>query len=373
MRNQPENEITRFVSLARKRLWMATVAACGFRNAWWTAWLLLALGLVHVFWITVPVWLLFALIMIPVILTVSTGIARQPDMIMAASSADRWFEGRALLSSAIDIISSHPQHDRRPAQSLVLHQARQAVRRWLPELHARSAIQLPPRVPLLLIMLAIGCLLILQPGPQQIKLDVDITTGPDRPAASPSARSDQFISQIRRAQQQDVKTGNRIVKRAVNDNIPADAVLHNSDDSPDPSAFTRRHDVLQETRNQQSLLNPAELAGTEKEQTTVGNNSNGRLPGLSAAGPDTKATHLPDRIPVRAEEHIDININTHDHSGGVAIPLSASASEAGEHQSGPGIAFSASSQYRYFAALPPAVNRYVANYFRSLEDHANGQ
>ncbi len=185
----PDNDqsLAVFLQALRIRLWLQAVLRWTWRGLALTALWLSGAGLVHTLLHALPLPLCLLVALLPVSITLLVGGWRgRPSLDHCAQVADRWFDGKALLTSAWDLYhhlrSAHPASTR-----LISRQAQQAVLDWHGQLQQRPFWPPLPNHALISISFSlIGIFLLIAPGAMPKREEQAFLSAPavPRPAAT---------------------------------------------------------------------------------------------------------------------------------------------------------------------------------------------
>jgi hypothetical protein len=163
MRSQ-RNPSERFLHRVRNRLWAREILDLIARAAWVSAALLLAAGTLHVTQRGHSgLVALVAAAAVPTLALVFGLLARRPGPTSAARSADRWFGGKSLMTSALDQLGRAPA-ERAGAAGFVLERADGSAVSWQGRLSLVSPLLPARRLVLPLLLAGAGAYLYLLPG-----------------------------------------------------------------------------------------------------------------------------------------------------------------------------------------------------------------
>lgn len=197
----PHNSaILALLRAARWRIWAGRVLSRLSRAAWASALLLLCAGLLHALFYPFP-WLYIAILaMLPPTAVILWGLLQdRPTLQDTAATADRWFEGKALMSTALDqLLTSRQQHTR--ASHFVIEAAEGSAPSWLDRLRRKHHWR-PPRQAVIPLALGLaGVYLLLLPGPAARQNTAAIDPAPQLTSVPPSGDTPRdFVTGLREA------------------------------------------------------------------------------------------------------------------------------------------------------------------------------
>lgn len=200
MNTPPDSPLFTLLHQVRRRLWSGRILSQLLRATWWSAALLLGGGLVHAFHQPLPASAVAALAALPLAAAVLLGLLRgRPPLAHAAAIADRWFDGKALMSSALDQWQAPPGRHTR-ASRFVIEAADRCAPSWSERL-AHAHRWRPPRHAVIPVALGLaGVYLLLLPGPAPRQDSVAIgATPPPADASRPNLTASDFVAGLRQA------------------------------------------------------------------------------------------------------------------------------------------------------------------------------
>lgn len=174
--------IDSFLSSTRYRLWSQQILALLLRGLWWASAIALCGGFVHVFFYPLA-WALFVmLVLVPVGATLLWGlIFHRPSLQTAAATADHWFSGKSLMSTALDQLS-RPGVQLTRAGQFVIEQAGETASTWQKRLASEHRLRIPRQMVVPLSLTMTGCFLLIlpqqashEPEPKQLTAKDSVT------------------------------------------------------------------------------------------------------------------------------------------------------------------------------------------------------
>lgn len=200
MNAPPDSPLLALLRQVQRRLWSERILFRLLRATWWSATLLLGGGLVHVLRQPIPWPCIAALALLPLATAVLLGLWRdRPTLLDTANTADHWFDGKALMASALDQLRVS-QRQRTCASRFVIEAANRSAPRWLERLEHEHRWR-PPRhafIPVALGLAGTYLLLLPGPAPREDTAAIAATPSPAGTSRRDNTASD-FVAGLREA------------------------------------------------------------------------------------------------------------------------------------------------------------------------------
>ena len=159
MSGERHSETDALISAVRRQLWLQAAVNTIGRHLRISTAILLTAGLFHLFARPLNGGLVMALALLPLLLGVLATLIRQrPPLASAARTADRWFDGKNLITSAWELRQRPAAHA--ASAGLLLLRAEAAAGQWRQQVSALQPLRWPPLA--LPLMVALTALFLLQ-------------------------------------------------------------------------------------------------------------------------------------------------------------------------------------------------------------------
>lgn len=158
------NALTAFLATICNRLWLQSIARLLYRGLWVSTLVLMTCGALHFFAFPLSLRLCVAIALIPPLVALGTGVLfRRPSRQAAAHAADRWFEGKALFTSAWELQAAETL-PATPSAALVLQRAQTSAAQLQQRVSSEHPVAWPHSAGLPFALAFIGIFVLLLPG-----------------------------------------------------------------------------------------------------------------------------------------------------------------------------------------------------------------
>lgn len=193
--------LARLLRVVSRRLWFAAAARLTLTALWIVAAVLVCGGLVHVFIHAHSGWMLGVTLAMPAGAGVATALWRQrPTPAHAATTADNWFHGKSLMTTAL-ALGADATGAPREISRWIRNEANAHAARWLERVRSEHPLRVPAHAWKVLLPLLAGTMLYALPGaraPSVPRLAHEASPSPDTahsesPAASLAVQIEQAL------------------------------------------------------------------------------------------------------------------------------------------------------------------------------------
>jgi len=361
------------IKAVQTRLWFEKTLQHSITALWGSAFLLLLLGLINIFWIPLSNGLTLFLPLTPLVLIPFFIIRSHPNLALAAKTGDHWFNGQSLLSSAVEITQKEKKLT--PAQMLVLHQAEQASIQWRSLLKNPQRSSLPTGSSILLVALISGVSLILLPSYLPDTLLLKEKTNNDLLTSENSLiETKKIITEINPPHKQDFAL---LLRQSLQQN-KTQISSENNATLIKKSELKANHNLplleLDVPTNEQQLIS----THAEPIAKIPSANTQGELAGTAPPAPDKQKQHYSKTMKFNSKTSLEIKLLTTadpkiKSGAGVSTlnnfaPAALSEKHIDRTHTG-----KTKIKNIYYSHLPPALNHYIGRYLHALNTNGKNQ
>ena len=335
-----------FLAAARRRLWAARALECGRDMLWQIGFLFLILSGIHLWSTSISISLLLFGVASLALLTLLRILLNRPTMAASAARADREFNGRALMTTALECLQE-PVDTNDTAPGMVLEQARAAAVCWRPDI---SRLFKPPQAgtsALTMIPIFVAAVLLSFPGAE---VDNDAAENVVQATGVAGGRNESSI-----ADAGDVAT----IRRAL----------------ADENLFDEKPTVDEQRDNESTNLTPYRGAGSDvvtrqlvlPEQSAAGKG----VAGTSGESNELPGNALPNSRPATGDATASVQFQSREM---IELQRTGAVVAAGEGRSatfGNTITPISTSPIEVLPALPPSNNSRRATLTSTQAAHAS--